>query len=922
MSLARPALAVLAVLFAAVMTTGQDKEPVKRPDPVKEPPRPEKLDIQIRYRIRADRDERVRQFKVLERHLANLGFEDARKNDPDRDLDILDPTAERFTGTIPSKNVFAVLDDPRVLNILFAPAGYMYPDSGEKPVPIRVIIRDGLLPAHQQLLRAQVMERLELLGYRDALGYDARGYTQIKGTIPYKYLDRLVKDLRDEPSGWFLPDTPTDRLPRPFADRNPIRWVEVMPAGEPPPPVVPEVVLPARAKLTPVLRAMLLDPMAKETPVRVVVLFANPVEDRTEDLRTRLASNFGPTVKRNADGTVAKGPDGQPALTEGAALDGAVANLASIRFDKPGDVERFAAEPGVLSVRLPRLATETVLPLPAEMKAAGAKEVLKASGVETLHRLGYTGTGVKVVLIGSDFTGAEKLIGTALPKKTRVIDLTIELNAEIVPSPLDPNRTGNGTAAAQALALAAPDAELVLVRVDPGAIFQLFEVLRLARGDTTYSDAMRSRLTDLLNKSTELTRRKEAAITEYRQAFEDLADDEPTRARRERAKKALDAIVAEQALLIKRIERFNTFAKEVAAALAGTRVVVNTLEWESGYPLDALSLLSQRLEQMSVPLPPRVMRRPGDPAAAQKPPIVWVQAGSISGAAVWGGAFLDANRNGTMEFAPPTQPLPAINWTPEMNFLGVQSPTGQVTPDLPSGAKVRFTVQWREPLDPNLPSVDRPAYPVVLRVFRQIDPAGEKRPSDEMAEDARSAAGPYPILLTKTFVVYEQILDFTVPVAGRYALVIATGYQPDPLLPALRREVETSPRVYAETLSAKPGEGRVVFRSYVTPAAGVGIPGDSAGVTTVGIPVAGEQLFGGGTGLTLRAKPDLYGPDAIDAGAAARGSGVATGYVGGMAAALVQAGAPGANPFQSSGFAPGKMAVVPETWMRYLRPIK
>ena len=45
------------------------------------------------------------------------------------------------------------------------------------------------------------------------------------------------------------------------------------------------------------------------------------------------------------------------------------------------------------------------------------------------------------------------------------------------------------------------------------------------------------------------------------------------------------------------------------------------------------------------------------------------------------------------------------------------------------------------PNHPNFPSVDRPAYPVVLRIFRQIDPTGTKIPSDEMAEVARSAAG-------------------------------------------------------------------------------------------------------------------------------------------------------------------------------------
>jgi hypothetical protein len=910
MSRSRPVLAVLVVLMGSGFASAQ----------VKEPPRAEKVDVQIRYRIRADRDERIRQFLALEKHLAALGFDDARKNDPDRDLDILDPTAERFTGTIPSKNVLRLLDDPRVLNILFAPAGYEYPDSGDKPVSIRVVIRDGLLPAQQQLLYAQVLAQLELLGFKDALGYDTRAYTQIKGILPYKDLSKLMKDLRGEPGGWFLADTPPDQLPRPFGDRSPIRWVEVMPAVEPVAPLAPELLLPARAKMTPELRALMLDPAAKETPVRVVALFAYPIDDRTEELRTRLAGNYGPSVKRNADGSVAKGPDKQPALTEGATLDGAVGNLASIRFDRPADVERFATMPDILSVRLPRLATETVAALPAAIKPAAVKELLNETGVATLHRLGYTGAGVKVVLIGSDFTGADKLIGNGLPKTTRIIDLTTELNPEIVPSPPDPERAGNGTAAARALALSAPDADLVLVRIDPGAIFQLFSILRVARGDVAYSDALRARLSDISQKTTELTRRKEAAILEYRQAFEDLSDDEPTKARRVRAKAALDAIEAEQAALVKRIDRFNSFRKQMHEALTGARVVVNTLEWESGYPLDSMSLISRTLEQLAVPLPPRVVRRPGDPAAAPRPPIVWVQAASTSGAAVWGGTFRDANRNGTMEFGSQTQALPAGSWTPEMNFLGFQSPTGETVADLPAGAKLRFTMQWREPLDPNFPSVEQPVYPAILRIFRQLDPNGEKRPSDEMAEVARTVGGPYPILLTKTLVVYEQILEFTVPSAGRYAFVVSTGYHAEPLLPALKREAEIHPRVIVETLSGKPTDGRVVFRSYVTPAAGVGIPGDSTGAITIGSGVPGE-LIGGGTGLTLRPKPDLFAPEALDAAGPTRGTGIAAGFVGGIAAELVQAGASGANVFASSGVTPGKRAVVPEAWTRYLRPI-
>jgi hypothetical protein len=272
-----------------------------------------------------------------------------------------------------------------------------------------------------------------------------------------------------------------------------------------------------------------------------------------------------------------------------------------------------------------------------------------------------------------------------------------------------------------------------------------------------------------------------------------------------------------------------------------------------------------------------------------------------------------------MEFAPLNAPLPAGNWTPEMNFIGMRAPTGEVSPELTAGARLRFTMQWREAIDPKLPGLDIPAYPVVLRVFRQIDPNGEKQPSDEMSETARSAAGPYAIIRTTSYVVYEQMLEFTVPTNGRYAFIVATGYQPDPLLPALRRDVEINPRVYLETLSAKFGESRAVFRSYTAPHAGVGIPGDSPGAVTVGISQAGS-LTTGGTGIELLAKPDLLGPATLDL-AGIHGNGIATGFVAGIAADLVQAEVAGANVFQTIGSQPGKQVVIPENWLQYLRQV-
>ncbi|MBY0456134.1 MAG: hypothetical protein K2V38_02225, partial [Gemmataceae bacterium] len=63
----RFALAAVGLVVAAALGQAQ----------VKEPPRAEKVKVEVRYRIRADRDERARQYLVLQKFLAKLGFDDA-----------------------------------------------------------------------------------------------------------------------------------------------------------------------------------------------------------------------------------------------------------------------------------------------------------------------------------------------------------------------------------------------------------------------------------------------------------------------------------------------------------------------------------------------------------------------------------------------------------------------------------------------------------------------------------------------------------------------------------------------------------------------------------------------------------------------------------------------------------------------------
>jgi hypothetical protein len=899
--LTRQALVILGLLLTAPPAPAQ----------VKYAPRPATLDIQIRYRIRTDRDERVRQFRVLEAHLKGLGFVPTPREDAD--LEILDRTAEYFSGTIPSANVFAVLNDPRVRTILFAPAGHAYPDSTDKPVPIRVGIPTGFLPADQQQLHNQVVAQLQRLGFREAVGYDHRGYTIVRGDIPYGNLFRLLKDLRREPSGWFMADTPPEQLPAPIRDLLPIRWVEVL-ADADLTPATPPLLPSNRLRMTPDLRAVMDDPMSKDRPLRVELILNEPVDDRGADLiRTRLRTGFI---------TVSEDPVSKLRVTEHATIEGVVGNIITLRFLRPADLERFMYEVGVVGARLPREAVETVAPIAPEAvaKRTTVEQALAATRMDELHRRGYRGKGVRVVVIGSDFTGAAELIGKGLPASTRVVDLTAELSPTILPAPPFPNRTGTGTVTAQTVHAAAPDAELTLVRVDPSAFFQLLTIARLVRGDPGYSDALQSRIVELSFAADDHRIRYREAVDEYRQAFANLSDEERPRQRRENARKALEALQVEEKELTTRIER-STAMQRASRSLAGAQVVVNSLVWESGYPLDGLSELSTAIDlgfagEAVVPagVPRSATRR------TVRPPTVWVQAASNSGASVWGGMYRDADANGVMEFAAPSERLPPGTWTRELNFLATRTVEGKLVPTLPAGMKVRLVAQWREPRDPNVPEMLIPTHQVRLGIFQQLDPEGTKRASDELAEVARSAQEPYLVRRTATYLVFEQVVEWTVGAEGRYAVRVDVPRPTAPLLPALAGGAEIYPRFHVERVGAKPDDSRLVFETFVTSSGGVGIPGDSASALTIAGSAA-HQLLGGGTGIALRMKPNFLAADDIAVGqTAVRGPAIAAGFAGGVAACLIQTGASVNDVFGVAGVEPGHAIVLPPEWFKRLPP--
>jgi hypothetical protein len=864
------------------------------PAQVSYPPPAEKSDVHFRYRIRADRDERIRQFREMTSYLKKQGFELTPREDSD--LDIFDPTAELMNGTIPTANAKKLLDEGHIQTAIVLPAGMTLPDDGKKLLEVRLLLRSGFAAKEQREFHSQVALHLELLGFRQSASYDHQSYSLLRGSVPAESLFRLLKDLRTQPTGWFGPLISPDLLPLPLRVVSPVRFVEVLPElptemiAPPPAPTAPST-SPAIVKLSSDVRQIVEDATASLNPVRVDVILQDYPGNNWRDSRIRLRT----------------------AVSTGS-IEGLLGLVATVRVGVAAEVIKIAELPEVRSIRLPRSANETGLLL-APKNSPLPNQYIAESRLSNLHQAGYRGESVRVVVLASGFPGAAALIGKSLPKSTTILDITGEVHPDLIASPEKAERPGTGTATALAVHAAAPDAQLILVRIDPTAFHQLGTVTRAILGEVGFSIALQTRSEEFISRAEVLDNRRRQASEEYRKAFSDLSDEEAQTKRREAAAATLEKVLNDERQFKSVVERFATL-KTGLEQLKGVGVVVNTLTWDTGYPQDGLSEISRLLEDRFTPKPVesalRLNKQPAVP--------LWVQPASIGLGQVWAGPFLDSDNNGIMEFAPETVKIPAKRWTRELNFLGFAPNDGQPTLGvLPAGAKIRVTAAWREPHDPDGFLLNEPVFPLNLRLFKQVDPEAKQRSSDDLLEVGFSSGIPARLVKTAGSGAFEQTLEVTIPSDGVYALRLEGSFRVDYDIPALKQKVEIYPRVVIEAAdNATAAKGRPIFQSYVQNRAGVGMPGDATSVITVGT-LENANLTGTGPGIVLRIKPELL-VNSVYANGGVNGSGTAisAGYAGGAAASLLSAGVRASDLVRTVGLKPGQALVIPEDLLQRL----
>jgi len=898
----------LTIMFLLLGSTAVQTQPAG-------PPPPDKYRIAIRYDIPSPRDQHVALYKAMIEHLDKIGFDFQPKLKPFPNSDYEDRGKNILTGLIGRDKVLQCLTSPSVASLLLMPANFQVPEEPKQPVRVRLELAGGFPTGRQLALANQVRALLGQLDFKESVGYDHRGYTgrphtRIVGTIATQHLATLLKDLRTQ-AGKLTKEIDTATLPAPVNQMVPIIVTEVLPE---PAPAGDALRAPKRGqdyldKIGPDLWAMVTskDEDTKIVRAEIILSYVPPAGD--ESYRDALAKEA-------------------PSLF----VEGRLGPVVTVLLR----VNQASGLAGLLQVSVVRLARPAMVRVDPSVSIRGDNaQALKLSGLEDLHRRGYKGQGIRIGIIDSDFLGYEALVRSGkLPKATRLLDLTTEFNSDLYPDPQPGDMTiGHGTHCALAAALAAPKAELTLIRIDPASLLQVQLVAKFVNGEPAFDDHLARRADELRASTQALMDRGEEIIKERGPILNNYEDDSEFKrvyeilgpamrswlftSREWSYRRALE--LERDAQLQRQAEgRFKRFFEDLKK-LKGLQVVCTSLVWNDGYPLGGGSPLSQWFEE------------------DQQRKALWLMSAGNTQGQSWTGPYRDVDGNGVMEFAAPGTKLPAGTWTPELNFLAWQPYEAAKALELPAAAKVRITMQWQEPHDPSYywrpNEPDRylkPLADVALVVLQQSDPTGKTLSVDDFEVVARSPVAAFRIDNHPSGSTYEQIVEFAVPKSGRYALRVerqlpaywelrsdqatgqpvltervglaATGIRPAdaPTLPAFQTQWEMRPRVFVSVVDpALAAKGRVVFRDFSTSQGSIPMLADTRALIAVGAAsLAGEVQPYSATGtpgtLWNFMKPDVLAFDSLaltpQGAGSAYGTSLATPFAAGMTATLLSAG--------------------------------
>jgi hypothetical protein len=844
------------------------------------PRTPQQYKARIRYLIDADRNRHALEFRRMVAAMQAAGFV------KDAGLEQEELYDDPISGMIPTTGLSRFLAAPFLQTVLLVPDGHSLPP-GDQPVLVEASLTTRLGPTRQRELFEKTNAMLRPLGWVAAPGYDHRNFTRMLGWLPSQHLESVLlgTTTRDPQArrnllvemplisgndpfavtGWVLVNVeirfePLDvrealleRLTRlgfePESDEELREGLIGIVRGRAPTRVVERIrTLPdvravavdrqnAVERLAPILALKVIpEPEGSQPPSPPPAERAASPTKLSVDLR-RLLAEIGEVSDRliRVEVLLRETPDEHDprwlnALSEMRALmafDGRIGPLVcgSILL---ADVKALAERPEVSTVRLPQMPWTADLAEVQDSGLAGVDFVplfRQPALAQPLAALIRHRSPSRMAVVDVDFSGFASLVGQRLPVNTRLLDFTGERNPDLRPDP-SPEGEGLGSGTRLALALAQEGAdELLLIRIAPDAPYMLEQVARAMQGRGWRSDAVVRREAELRQENSRLQRERADLRVRRRLLLNDFRDDEETKAALEALQRAERNLESREQAFKERQSRFLQLVSQ-ANQLRGIDTIVIGPLWLNGQPnLPELASRQRYLYQHHTVSRDRL------------PDVAWVQAVPRLRDSSWQDIFRDTDDDQAMDFLPQAgdsrfpKDLAWLAWKP--NGSGPSDPdhpahgAETVLQELPAGAVVQVTLQWREVHDPAYKqSWEEDPYRQPLANFRvvvlkQSDPAGRLGlPADLFVTAARSPDWVDRIDNDKRTAIYEATARFQVPEGGGRFAVRIEGSAPKSVLPPQaaplpgEQQAETKPWIRVKVIDPiHRRQGQVLFES-------------------------------------------------------------------------------------------------------------
>ena len=673
----------------------------------------DKVNVRVKFRIQVYGVERLRQVDELLKYLKATGFTSTDENLFEK---LQDETISSFDGTVPIGKESKCINPRWIYSVTSWPVGSEDPYKSVEPVRIEIEFQQYMQAKKQHEFWDDLKSSLFKIGFVDAVSYNPELFTRITGNLIGKSL--------------------------PIIDSK----------------IFPEALKTAGVLVTPFAfpRVVKVHPDWPLVKARVI-----------EDIKENSLRKMSPAARKKLEATEQKlekwllvlnhQPPGQNEINElfsnlnDAVVEGANGALIEI-LATPASIKNLAALPSVMFVTT----AETQIKTNYSIKQNNLLNIFSNEGAsQPARNMRGVGAPASIAIVGTEFLGWEKAFGE-IQTHAELVDLTRTRDFAMEEMPYSKSQENIGFHTKKALEIAKiyPGTKIVLVRIDPAIPTMLDEVAGFANRDLKASYALLSRYSE-----TDVSKRFLQGLNQYLQSertflIDQFGEEPEILKRREVYKENKAKWDKDNFELHEKINRILKLREQLMEFKSHRLFVVleNVSSQLPAYQNLALSLFSDDSKFKTA---------------------AWLMPDALFERVSWRGPFSDSNHNGVMEFR---NSKSNDRWRDERMVIQFEK-DGKILDKIPQGKKIRVRVRWREGVEWSTATVEGETAPkekakLNILLLLNENPLAGRNLADQFSIVKETGIDPFCIFRSKTFAIFEHLIELDTPIEGVYALAI------------------------------------------------------------------------------------------------------------------------------------------------------